>query len=260
MDQELTNILNNLKTISKLDDHQKLSFMGNDICIQNDSLIATPLNRWWNGQSQEVTVRELESLLSRIDKYVEKLLNSPDRVNINNTDTSRYDQEQLEIISSNLTRIVQLIKESSSRFSKLIETYQNRPTTVAKLETIKEEFTISYKNIMKKLEKIESHRQFNLNTNPHTQKIISELIDDLSESQITDKVQSPAKSNQFLSRETPIPPLPPLAPIPSPPFNPIVTLGESGSGSENETKNSGQLRLPPIDLANTRFGRTRLSK
>jgi len=225
MDPNLTTILNSLKTISKLEDGEKLAFSGNDVSIQPDSYIVTPIRRWWHKQSQTVTIAELEKLLSQVNNYIDRILNSPDKVNLNNTDSSCYDQEQIENVSSNLTRIQQALKDASNRLGKLMKTYQRNPQTVSKLENIQEEFAITYKRIVKKLEKIESHQHRSVlsasavsppisppskNTKTEPKDTQSSALDVLLNTEVSRAINKTADEHPIPPRERKLPPIGPV--------------------------------------------------
>ncbi|MHB1952427.1 MAG: hypothetical protein ACYCOU_01660 [Sulfobacillus sp.] len=153
MDPALAVLLNKLKTLSKLDEHDKLRFEGDDIFIQTDG-ISTKISRWWHNQNKEQTMLELNNLLSQIGKYVQDLLNSPDRLNFNSLDATHYDTEQLDQVTAKLNRITRSMQEAEQGLHKLKVTYAEVPLAIAKLETLLEDFRLLHKSVIKKLETV----------------------------------------------------------------------------------------------------------
>ena len=132
-DKLLYNILLNLKVLGKIKTGYKLSIIDNNINIDNTYIQS--VNRWYNNNSRNETVKFLENLDEKITKKIEELLE------IDNSSLFLDTRETL------LLDLNHHLKTSIDGLRNLISTYQADELIISNLELILNNFNLKIKKI-----------------------------------------------------------------------------------------------------------------
>lgn len=132
-DKLLYNILLNLKVLGKIKTGHKLSIVDNNISIDNTYIQS--INRWYNNNSRNETVKFLENLDEKITKKIEELLE------IDNSSLFLDTRETL------LLDLNHHLKTSIDGLRNLISTYQADELIISNLELILNNFNLKIKKI-----------------------------------------------------------------------------------------------------------------
>jgi hypothetical protein len=132
-DKLLYNILLNLKVLGKIKTGNKLSIVDNNISIDNTYIQS--INRWYNNNSRNETVKFLENLDEKITKKIEELLE------IDNSSLFLDTRETL------LLDLNHHLKTSIDGLRNLISTYQADELIISNLELILNNFNLKIKKI-----------------------------------------------------------------------------------------------------------------
>ena len=132
-DKLLYNILLNLKVLGKIKTGHKLSIVDNNISIDNTYIQS--VNRWYNNNSRNETVKFLENLDEKITKKIEELLE------IDNSSLFLDTKETL------LLDLNHHLKTSIDGLRNLISTYQADELIISNLELILNNFNLKIKKI-----------------------------------------------------------------------------------------------------------------
>jgi hypothetical protein len=132
-DKLLYNILLNLKVLGKIKMGNKLSINNDNICIDNTYIQS--INRWYNNNSRDETIKFLEKLDEDITKKIEELLK------IDNSSLFLDTKETL------LLDLNHNLKTSIEGLRNLISTYQSDELIISNLELILNNFNLKIKKI-----------------------------------------------------------------------------------------------------------------
>jgi hypothetical protein len=132
-DKLLYNILLNLKVLGKIKTGHKLSIWEGNMCI--DNTYVQSVNRWYNNNSRNTTVKFLENLDENITKKIEELLVLDD--------SSLF----LDTKETLLLDLNHHLKTSIDGLRNLISTYQSDELIISNLELILNNFNLKIKKI-----------------------------------------------------------------------------------------------------------------
>lgn len=132
-DKLLYHILLNLKVLGKIKMGNKLSINNDNICIDNTYIQS--INRWYNNNSRDETIKFLEKLDEDITKKIEELLK------IDNSSLFLDTKETL------LLDLNHNLKTSIEGLRNLISTYQSDELIISNLELILNNFNLKIKKI-----------------------------------------------------------------------------------------------------------------
>jgi hypothetical protein len=123
----------NLKVLGKIKMGNKLSINNDNICIDNTYIQS--INRWYNNNSRDETIKFLEKLDEDITKKIEELLK------IDNSSLFLDTKETL------LLDLNHNLKTSIEGLRNLISTYQSDELIISNLELILNNFNLKIKKI-----------------------------------------------------------------------------------------------------------------
>ena len=141
------NCLANLKILSALQIGQKLSFSEGKFFIDVDSY-ATSGARWWNNESRNTTIKNLENFVSNVFKSIDSIYKN--ETNLENeyyTDIVGVSKTFKEENSTILLTYTSEINNCIKGLSNLKQTYKTDISTVSSLDIIIEKLNVRVKKI-----------------------------------------------------------------------------------------------------------------
>ena len=141
------NCLANLKILSALQIGQKLSFSEGKFFIDEDSYV-TSSTRWWNNESRNSTIKNLENFVSNVFKSIDSIYKN--ETNLENeyyTDIVGVSKTFKEENSTILLTYTSEINNCIKGLSNLKQTYKTDISTVSSLDIIIEKLNVRVKKI-----------------------------------------------------------------------------------------------------------------